>query len=237
MRRGAYRTDCPRLVSVSNGQHSPLSLRRRGGVLPVEVVREVFDAGIDCDCNDRVVGGTVGRDALGCGQVEAGAGAREEAFRNGDVTGHLSTVFLGNGHRVVVEMLLEVWRDKTGTSPSTLCEPDSPRASGADSWGFDQRHVHVRPGISKRTGGAHRAGSGADSHDEVRGAGTVSEDHLPETGVAVESALERGYYEIPSETTIRELAAELDVSRSTLQYRLSKAESWLISNLFETAVY
>lgn len=41
------------------------------------------------------------------------------------------------------------------------------------------------------------------------------------------AAVERGYYETPKEITTQELADELDVPQSTVQYRLSRAEAWL----------
>ncbi|MDS0258125.1 helix-turn-helix domain-containing protein [Haloarcula sp. S1CR25-12] len=40
-------------------------------------------------------------------------------------------------------------------------------------------------------------------------------------------AVERGYYETPRGITTQELADELDIPQSTVQYRLSRAEAWL----------
>lgn len=40
-------------------------------------------------------------------------------------------------------------------------------------------------------------------------------------------AVDRGYYETPRSVTTQELAEELDVPQSTVQYRLSRAEAWL----------
>lgn len=40
-------------------------------------------------------------------------------------------------------------------------------------------------------------------------------------------AVERGYYETPRAVTTQELADELDIPQSTVQYRLSRAEAWL----------
>jgi hypothetical protein len=40
-------------------------------------------------------------------------------------------------------------------------------------------------------------------------------------------AVERGYYETPRQTTIEELASELDIPSSTLSYRLRRAEAEL----------
>ncbi|WP_411964814.1 helix-turn-helix domain-containing protein [Haloferax sp. YSMS24] len=44
---------------------------------------------------------------------------------------------------------------------------------------------------------------------------------------ALQVAVERGYYETPRQTTIEELASELDVPSSTLSYRLRRAEAEL----------
>lgn len=41
------------------------------------------------------------------------------------------------------------------------------------------------------------------------------------------AAVEQGYYETPRGVTTQELADELDVPQSTVQYRLSRAEAWL----------
>ncbi|PSQ61074.1 MAG: transcriptional regulator, partial [Halobacteriales archaeon SW_8_66_22] len=48
-----------------------------------------------------------------------------------------------------------------------------------------------------------------------------------EQRVALEAAVEHGYYETPRETTAETIAAALDVPQSTFQYRLQRAEAWL----------
>lgn len=50
----------------------------------------------------------------------------------------------------------------------------------------------------------------------------------PERSRILELAAEKGYYETPRETTLDELAAELDWPRSTVSYRLRKAEAALV---------
>ncbi len=50
----------------------------------------------------------------------------------------------------------------------------------------------------------------------------------PEQQAAVEAAVEHGYYRTPRDTSLTELAETLDVSRSTLQYRLQRAEAWIV---------
>jgi predicted DNA binding protein len=47
----------------------------------------------------------------------------------------------------------------------------------------------------------------------------------------VRTALERGYYEVPRETTLEELAAELDVSHQALSERLRRGHLTLIENV------
>lgn len=54
-------------------------------------------------------------------------------------------------------------------------------------------------------------------------------DELPtEQRVAVESAVTHGYYETPRAISLSSLAEELNLPRSTLQYRLQQAESWIV---------
>lgn len=57
----------------------------------------------------------------------------------------------------------------------------------------------------------------------------VSLAELPyEQREAVETAVEMGYYETPRGASTAEIAEALSVPRSTLQYRLQQAESWII---------
>lgn len=56
----------------------------------------------------------------------------------------------------------------------------------------------------------------------------VSLSDVPyEQRTMLKAAVERGYYETPRETTTHELADDLDVPQSTVQYRLSRVEAWL----------
>jgi predicted DNA binding protein len=50
----------------------------------------------------------------------------------------------------------------------------------------------------------------------------------PEQQTVLEVAAERGYYETPREVTLDEIAGELDLPRSTVSYRLRRAESQLV---------
>lgn len=59
-------------------------------------------------------------------------------------------------------------------------------------------------------------------------------DHLPaEQRAALEAAVERGYYETPRSIELDELAAELDIPRSTLSYRLRRAEAVLATEYLD----
>lgn len=51
---------------------------------------------------------------------------------------------------------------------------------------------------------------------------------------AMAAAVERGYYETPREITVEELAQELDLPRSTLSYRLRRAEAELARSFVGT---
>lgn len=58
----------------------------------------------------------------------------------------------------------------------------------------------------------------------------VTVEELPyEQRAAVEAAVSHGYYETPRAISLSELAGELDIPRSTLQYRLQRAESWIVT--------
>ena len=52
----------------------------------------------------------------------------------------------------------------------------------------------------------------------------------PEQRRVLEAAVERGYYETPRETTLDEIAAALDCPRSTVSYRLRRAEAELVES-------
>ncbi|ADJ16695.1 helix-turn-helix domain-containing protein [Halalkalicoccus jeotgali] len=57
--------------------------------------------------------------------------------------------------------------------------------------------------------------------------GRVQQTLTPEQKAALEAAIEHGYYEEPRQQSVTEIAAAVDVSRSTFQYRLNRAEAWL----------
>lgn len=51
---------------------------------------------------------------------------------------------------------------------------------------------------------------------------------------AIVAAVEHGYYATPRETTVADLSEALDVPRSTLQYRLQRAEARVVRQAVET---
>lgn len=54
-----------------------------------------------------------------------------------------------------------------------------------------------------------------------------------EQRAALEAAVEHGYYTTPREVSVEELADQLEMPRSTLQYRLRRAEAWVASGFVE----
>lgn len=67
--------------------------------------------------------------------------------------------------------------------------------------------------------------------------GPLGRTELPgEQRVALREAFDRGYYETPRKISLEELAAELGVPRSTLSYRLRRAEAGLARSYVETVL-
>lgn len=54
---------------------------------------------------------------------------------------------------------------------------------------------------------------------------------------AIEAAVECGYYETPREASLGDVADELDLPKSTLRYRLRRAERWLTNSVFSEATH
>jgi predicted DNA binding protein len=67
----------------------------------------------------------------------------------------------------------------------------------------------------------------ADTGVVAGDARSVTTDLSPEQEGALRAAVEHGYYETPREVDVGELATHLDVPRSTLTYRLRRAEQYL----------
>lgn len=56
----------------------------------------------------------------------------------------------------------------------------------------------------------------------------TTDDLAFEQREALETAVDGGYYETPREVTLDELSSRLGLARSTLRYRLRRAEAWLV---------
>lgn len=99
-----------------------------------------------------------------------------------------------------------------------------------DGTGAGELFDHVREsfpdtiGISlSQTGDPTHWGDGEDDRDE-----------LPyEQRAALEAAVDAGYYQTPRESTLAEVAEDAGIPRSTLQYRLQNAETWLATEFTE----
>ena len=88
---------------------------------------------------------------------------------------------------------------------------------------YDALTGRLRDGLSFRTGHLRDA--------DAWGRGPIARTELPgEQRVALCEAFRRGYYETPRRISLDELATELDVPRSTLSYRLRRAEARLVGS-------
>jgi DNA-binding transcriptional ArsR family regulator len=87
---------------------------------------------------------------------------------------------------------------------------------------YDALSANLRSGLSFHMG--HLRDADGWGHDSL---GTVSLD--PDQRTALRAAARHGYYRAPSEITLDELASKLDVPRSTLSYRLRRAEEQLVT--------
>lgn len=92
---------------------------------------------------------------------------------------------------------------------------------------YDDIEANLRPGLRLELGHVSepRNWIGSDALDADL---SVDERRVLEYAVA------EGYYRTPRETTISELSEDLDVPRSTVQYRLQRAEQHVIEHAVET---
>ncbi|AZH25203.1 helix-turn-helix domain-containing protein [Haloplanus aerogenes] len=87
---------------------------------------------------------------------------------------------------------------------------------------YDALSANLRSGLSFRMG--HLGEAEGWGHDSL---GSVSLP--PDQRRAMRAALDHGYYRTPREITLDELAEIMDVPRSTLSYRLRRAEERLVT--------
>jgi sugar diacid utilization regulator len=85
---------------------------------------------------------------------------------------------------------------------------------------YDEIAARLRDGLSFRMG--HLRDAEGWQRESVTSVTMPTEQQA-----ALRAAVEGGYYETPRETTLDDLAASLDIPRSTLSYRLRQAESRL----------
>lgn len=87
---------------------------------------------------------------------------------------------------------------------------------------YDALGANLRAGLAFRMG--HLRNAEGWGHNSL---GSVALP--PDQRTAMRAALDHGYYRTPREVTLDDLAGELDVPRSTLSYRLRRAEERLVS--------
>ncbi|MFB6108102.1 MAG: helix-turn-helix domain-containing protein [Haloplanus sp.] len=87
---------------------------------------------------------------------------------------------------------------------------------------YDALTANLRPGLSFEMGHLRDA----EGWDRTTPSGVSLP---PSQRSALEAAVDDGYYRTPREITLDELAAKLDVPRSTLSYRLQRAEAKVVS--------
>lgn len=86
---------------------------------------------------------------------------------------------------------------------------------------YDELAARLRDGLSFEMG--HLRDADGWQHDVLASVAMPAEQRA-----ALRAAVAGGYYETPRETTLGDLAADLDVPRSTLSYRLRRAETRLV---------
>ncbi|WP_152042773.1 helix-turn-helix domain-containing protein [Salinigranum salinum] len=91
---------------------------------------------------------------------------------------------------------------------------------------YDALSANLRSGLTFHVG--HLRDADRWRHDSL---GTVSLD--PDQRTALRAAARHGYYRAPSEITLEELSSKLDVPRSTLSYRLRRAEEQLVTEYLD----
>ena len=166
--------------------------------------------------------GETGLDAVGDHHViERDPGRRVVYSHVGDITGGTSVHALA-GNYLDSGVLVETSREGDRHEWRLLLRSDHNVGLF-----YDALTGGLREGLSFRTGHLRDA----DAWDRGPTAGT---ELPPEQRVAIREAFRRGYYETPRRLSLEELADELDVPRSTLSYRLRRAEARLVGAYAET---
>ncbi|AWB26521.1 helix-turn-helix domain-containing protein [Halococcoides cellulosivorans] len=130
-------------------------------------------------------------------------------------------------------------------SPVCVSVPHLARDHLGDGLLFDTRHeqrhytwriIHSGEGDESAFFGALEDALGECAAIEMlrSGATAATDAEMPaEQRAALRAAVEHGYYETPREVDVSDLAAHLDVPRSTLNYRLRRAEAHLATQFVD----
>lgn len=128
---------------------------------------------------------------------------------------HCDTVATLAVEHIGADVLFEVERSGETETWTVLMESD-------DGVGllYDAIQMSLRPGLRFQFGHVSQA---SDRRIDL----FAKKNLPPEQRQALVTAVEHGYYETPRQTTLDDLADDLDWPRSTLSYRLRQAESKL----------
>lgn len=146
----------------------------------------------------------------------------------------------GPGHRVVYTYLADITGCETVPGLANRYLPSGVlfrlvRQEGEQRWQllmrddekvgllYDALSASLRDGLRFEFG--HLDSEGAWAADMLSSL-TIA----PDQDEVLRTAAEMGYYELPSETTLDEVADRLDLPRSTVSYRLRRAEAQLVEH-------
>ncbi|MCU4750471.1 helix-turn-helix domain-containing protein [Halobacteria archaeon AArc-curdl1] len=128
---------------------------------------------------------------------------------------HLALEYLGTG------LLFETYRESRRHRWRIVLDDDTPVREFFDALGAE---------VGECTGIEMLRLADVDPDRSLEGT-SVEPDIPPEQRDAVRAAVEHGYYETPRAIELDELAAQLEIPRSTLSYRLRRAEAAMASSL------
>lgn len=92
---------------------------------------------------------------------------------------------------------------------------------------YEKLESNLRPGLELAFEQVDSSPSWTDDRPDT-------DDLPPEQFDALQVAIERGYYDTPRRMSLQEVAEAEQIPVSTLQYRISRAESWLAKNYFNS---
>ncbi|ADD06664.1 HTH-10 family transcription regulator [Natrialba magadii ATCC 43099] len=144
---------------------------------------------------------------------------------------HVAREHLGDG------MLFETYREGGRYRWRIVLASDAPIHAFFDALGEEVGECTGMEMLRLTELDPEHGGNGAAAGAETGGvANGALADSLPtEQREALQAAVDRGYYETPRRIDLSELAEELDVPRSTLSYRLRRAEATLATTFVSEA--